>query len=268
MAMFRSFYLDILKGALIDMITLMNGLLKTTNQLLDLYDKINSWLDKINQHRYIPGMGEPKPPDTNPHRMRRAMEGDGNTSSIYRLPVYPIAPGYRMPLEQYAWEGHAANFGPRGNRLGVGYGVGLGIEQQRKWNAKFGDLITLQFQNGEIIRRRLNETSERPGGIEFFSARRGEYESKGRVKILSIEHQAAQARARERKRQAEDERRTTQTQTTTPAPPVNVSITNHFNGQVDKEMLAAAQRKHIEQFEKSLAEAQYRRQRSRFDSSA
>jgi hypothetical protein len=91
------------------------------------------------------------------------------------------ASGTGVALEQYPWEGHAANFGPKNNRLGDGYGIGLGVEKQKQVGAHFGDWVRVQFANGQTLTRQVNETSERPMGVEFFSNRRGKYESLGKI---------------------------------------------------------------------------------------
>src|ERR1700733_2478081 len=46
---------------------------------------------------------------------------------IEGLPVKVISSGrgYKV-FEQYPWEGHSSNYGPKGNRLKTGSGVGVG----------------------------------------------------------------------------------------------------------------------------------------------
>jgi hypothetical protein len=46
---------------------------------------------------------------------------------IEGLPVKVISSGksYKV-FEQYPWEGHSSNYGPKGNRLNSSYGVGVG----------------------------------------------------------------------------------------------------------------------------------------------
>jgi hypothetical protein len=60
--------------------------------------------------------------------------------------------------EQYGWEGHAANYGPKGNRLGEGYGVGLGVDKQKESGAKFGDWVRVDFCDGTSVVRQVNVT--------------------------------------------------------------------------------------------------------------
>jgi hypothetical protein len=46
---------------------------------------------------------------------------------IKGLPVKVVSSGksYKV-FEQYPWEGHSSNYGPKGNHLSSGYGVGVG----------------------------------------------------------------------------------------------------------------------------------------------
>lgn len=88
--------------------------------------------------------------------------------------------------EQYGWEGHAANFGPHGNRLGEGYGVGLGVDKQKEVGAKFGDWVRIDFGNGTSMIRQVNETSERPSGVEFFTNNPGTYNNRGKATVTKI----------------------------------------------------------------------------------
>jgi hypothetical protein len=47
--------------------------------------------------------------------------------AIEGLPVKVISSGksYKV-FEQYPWEGHSSRYGPKGNRLDPGHGVGIG----------------------------------------------------------------------------------------------------------------------------------------------
>jgi hypothetical protein len=91
------------------------------------------------------------------------------------LPVTVVAPGksYKV-FEQYPWEGHSSNYGPKGNRLSSGYGVGVGKNIRRSLQVRHGDWIHLP----EIGWRQINESSSENDGIEFFATRRDEYKSK------------------------------------------------------------------------------------------
>jgi hypothetical protein len=88
--------------------------------------------------------------------------------------------------EQYGWEGHAANYGPHGNRLGEGYGVGLGVDKQAQSGARFGDWVRITFGDGSSIVRQVNETSERPHGVEFFTNHPGTYNNRGSATVEKI----------------------------------------------------------------------------------
>ncbi len=44
-------------------------------------------------------------------------------------------------FEQYPWEGHSSNYGPKGNRLKSGYGVGVGRNISRSLRVRQGDWI-------------------------------------------------------------------------------------------------------------------------------
>src|SRR5205823_2137367 len=63
-------------------------------------------------------------------------------------------------------EGHSSQYGPKGNRLGYGYGVGLGTAQQAKGHP-LGSWVKIRTPNGRVVWRQVNETSARPHGIEF-----------------------------------------------------------------------------------------------------
>ena len=93
--------------------------------------------------------------------------------------------GGGVALEQYPWGGHAANYGPHNNRLGAGYGVGLGVNMQARTGLRYGSKAKITFADGTVLHRTVNETSERQSGVEFFSNKRGEYERHG--KVLKVE---------------------------------------------------------------------------------
>jgi hypothetical protein len=84
-------------------------------------------------------------------------------------------------------EGRSSQFGPRGNRLGYGYGVGLGEKIAAQYNAPLGSWITMRLPNGKIITRQRNETSARSRGIEFVSPSTDEKSyGSGRTEILKV----------------------------------------------------------------------------------
>jgi hypothetical protein len=76
-------------------------------------------------------------------------------------------------FEQYPWEGHSSNYGPKGNRLNSGYGVGVGKNIRRSLQVRHGDWIHMP----DIGWRQINEFSSKKDGIEFFATRRDEYKS-------------------------------------------------------------------------------------------
>jgi hypothetical protein len=88
--------------------------------------------------------------------------------------------------EEYGWEGHSSNFGPKGNRLGEGYGVGLGIAEQASVGAHFGDTVKIHFADGTEMVRKINETSARAHGVEFFTNTRGEYDKHGAATVTKM----------------------------------------------------------------------------------
>jgi hypothetical protein len=90
-------------------------------------------------------------------------------------PVTVVTSGksYKV-FEQYPWEGHSSNYGPKGNRLSSGYGVGVGNEIRRSLQVRHGDWIHLP----EIGWRQINESSSKSDGIEFFATYRDEYKGK------------------------------------------------------------------------------------------
>src|ERR1700730_14530103 len=94
---------------------------------------------------------------------------------IEGLPVTVISSGksYKV-FEQYPWEGRSSNYGPKGNRLNSGYGVGVGKNIRRSLELRHGDWIHMP----EIGWRQINESSSKSDGIEFFASRRDEYKGK------------------------------------------------------------------------------------------
>jgi hypothetical protein len=94
---------------------------------------------------------------------------------IEGLPVKVISSGksYKV-FEQYPWEGRSSNYGPKGNRLNSGYGVGVGKNISRALQVRQGDWIHMP----DIGWRQINESSSKSDGIEFFASRRDEYKGK------------------------------------------------------------------------------------------
>jgi hypothetical protein len=94
---------------------------------------------------------------------------------IEGLPVTVVTSckSYKV-FEQYPWEGHSSNYGPKGNRLSSGYGVGVGKNIRHSLQVRHGDWIHLP----EIGWRQINECSSKGDGIEFFATYRDEYKGK------------------------------------------------------------------------------------------
>jgi hypothetical protein len=94
---------------------------------------------------------------------------------IEGLPVKVISSGrsYKV-FEQYPWEGRSSRYGPKGNRLDSGHGVGVGKNIRRSLQVRQGDWIHMPG----IGWRQINESSSRRDGIEFFATRRDEYKDK------------------------------------------------------------------------------------------
>ena len=94
---------------------------------------------------------------------------------IEGLPVTVISSGksYKV-FEQYPWEGRSSKYGPKGNRLNSGYGVGVGKNIRRSLQLRHGDWIHMP----DIGWRQINESSSKSDGIEFFATRRDEYKGK------------------------------------------------------------------------------------------
>jgi hypothetical protein len=95
-----------------------------------------------------------------------------------------LGPGDGTAFEEYPWEGHSSNYGPKGNRLGEGYGVGLGVVRQANTGARFGDWVRVGFADGTSVVRQVNETSSRANGVEFYTSKRGEWERHGKVQSV------------------------------------------------------------------------------------
>ena len=91
------------------------------------------------------------------------------------LPVKVLSSGksYKV-FEQYPWEGHSSNYGPKGNRLNSSYGVGVGKNIRRSLQVRHGDWIHMP----DIGWRQINEFSSKSDGIEFFATYRDEYKGK------------------------------------------------------------------------------------------
>jgi hypothetical protein len=94
---------------------------------------------------------------------------------IEGLPVKVLSSGegYKV-FEQYPWEGHSSNYGPKGNRLRSGSGVGVGKNIAQSLRLRLGDWIHMP----DIGWRQINEASSKNNGIEFFATYRTEYNSK------------------------------------------------------------------------------------------
>jgi hypothetical protein len=94
---------------------------------------------------------------------------------IEGLPVKVLSSGksYKV-FEQYPWEGRSSKYGPKGNRLNPGNGVGVGKSIARSLQLRQGDWIHMPG----IGWRQINESSGKKDGIEFFATRRDEYKSK------------------------------------------------------------------------------------------
>jgi hypothetical protein len=94
---------------------------------------------------------------------------------IEGLPVKVISSGQSYKVfEQYPWEGRSSKYGPKGNRLSPGHGVGVGKNISRSLQVRQGDWIHMP----DIGWRQINESSSKKDGIEFFATRRDEYKSK------------------------------------------------------------------------------------------
>jgi hypothetical protein len=91
---------------------------------------------------------------------------------IEGLPIKVISSGksYKV-FEQYPWEGHTSKYGPKGNRLKPGHGVGVGKNIRRSLQLRHGDWIHMP----DIGWRQINESSSKKDGIEFFATHRNEY---------------------------------------------------------------------------------------------
>jgi hypothetical protein len=86
---------------------------------------------------------------------------------------------------EHDYEGHSSQYGPNGNRLGDGYGIGFGVDKQAQLGVHQGDWVRVRLNNGRTVVRQVNETSSRRHGIEFHSPARDE--SSYGSKVQSIE---------------------------------------------------------------------------------
>jgi hypothetical protein len=94
---------------------------------------------------------------------------------IEGLPVKVLSSdrSYKV-FEQYPWEGHSSKYGPKGNRLSAGKGVGVGKNIAHSLKLRLGDWIHMP----DIGWRQFNESCSKRNGIEFFATRRDEYKSR------------------------------------------------------------------------------------------
>ena len=60
------------------------------------------------------------------------------------------------------------------------------MEKQRESGARFGDWVRLNFADGTSTIRQVNETSERPHGVEFFTNHPGTYNNRGKVTVTKV----------------------------------------------------------------------------------
>jgi hypothetical protein len=101
---------------------------------------------------------------------------------IEGLPIKVISSGksYKV-FEQYPWEGRSSKYGPKGNRLYPGHGVGVGKNIRRSLQVRHGDWIHMP----DIGWRQINEFSSKNDGIEFYASHRDEY--KGQHPRIAID---------------------------------------------------------------------------------
>jgi hypothetical protein len=93
---------------------------------------------------------------------------------IQGLPIKVVSSGQSYKVfEQYPWEGHSSKYGPKGNRLYPGHGVGVGKNIRRSLQVRQGDWIHMP----DIGWRQINEFSSKKDGIEFFASHRDEYKA-------------------------------------------------------------------------------------------
>lgn len=120
----------------------------------------------------------------------------GKGGSVIDNPnAFPDAPP-RVYYEHPDTEGHSSQYGPMGNLLGYGYGVGLGVAQQKETGATFGKWVRIRLPNGSTIVRQVNETSSRPSGIEFVTPHTDESSyGNGRATIEGVYDTKPQASA-------------------------------------------------------------------------
>jgi hypothetical protein len=106
------------------------------------------------------------------YTVRATVDGD---QIIEDLPVKVVSSckSYKV-FEQYPWEGHSSNYGPDGNPLYSGYGVGVGRNISRSLQVRQGDWIHMP----DIGWRQINESSSKRDSVEFFATYRDECKSK------------------------------------------------------------------------------------------
>ena len=103
--------------------------------------------------------------------------------------AYFLRKSYKV-FEQYPWEGHSSNYGPKGNRLNSSYGVGLGKNISNALLLRHGDWIHMP----DIGWRQINEFASKKDSIEFFARYRDEDKGKHpRITIDSALNQKAKS---------------------------------------------------------------------------
>jgi hypothetical protein len=150
---------------------LIAGLRRVGDALQDYV--INPW-----QRFFGGGGGGSRPGGTGSGSGINWLKGYLGNTTLPRPP--PNAAGY-VGYEEYPWEGHSSNYGPSGNHLILGKGVGLGVNVQKQWGVQQGDWVN---QGGGYGWRQINEASSRKWGVEMYTNRVGSVP--GRIPILGV----------------------------------------------------------------------------------
>jgi hypothetical protein len=242
--------------------------LKAIQGVGDAFKAVNDWLDKINEHRYIPGMGEPK--RTYPRSRDRWKDfpdvgkAAGTLTSLrgyLRAPVtIPYDPS--INVTHYGYE----KLGQFGYDWQSAHGIGAFLE--KKWSLtpyggagipsaalinqlarKYGLVPGQRFlYMGHMYRYEdIVPPGHHKGGawVPYRDLRLDVYDPYGKMKASELGHPQASA--------------------SNVTIHYNAPITIHGTGEDMERRLAAYHRRHIDQMKRDIAEVAYLNNRASFD---
>jgi hypothetical protein len=224
----------------------------------DAFNAINGWLDRINQHGYIPGMGDKKPDYGQGSRDRwKSMDGGwhvwnppgtiGRTGPVRALTYGPHSEGATSAdLRQI----YGATIGGQKIRLSS---QSAAISPNLLGQYPLGSWVD-EYANGKLVRhRRIEDTSWIRSGVPTYNT----IENYNDIDLhrVQLKRSPIQGPATEEQLRG--------------AVTLNYNPEIHFHGDYDEagihSRMAQHHRRAVDQFQKMLAEAVYMRNRSAFD---